>query len=442
MPDSSISRFARTRQQTRLARKAWGAFLTEFLWSWFGTLTFRDRISRETAWRTCHAYLCNIQNANSPLGWFVVEGRGRLLGRLHFHFLLAGTPNIGPRECEQAWFRLGGTAVIVEYDNQLGGAHYCAGHLDEDGLEYHFSDNLSAFRAPTNSTDTRKIDETSPYPVVCRNGVRLSIQRDTLPHCAVHAGTTSIHLSRAGGEEDCVEQKRDVKAYNEEQEGDDEGHNRNEARNSTANRSTRWTDSSGGTNMRGQRALTSLALEAAELDEQLKAQWAGVKAAIGAVKKVSIRFGKLCEEIRAKELHKYVRKPGSRKSFVSFAEYICDRTDGEVSKGTIYVAIELYRLTQGPNALTEEDVAGMPVQNACLLGRLKPEQRTPDIVEAAKKTSKREFPAKIQAKLNEYLPAEQQRTPRVDFFSQAPSESCEQTGRNDRAVYAFTSSTR
>jgi hypothetical protein len=58
----------------------------------------------------------------------------------------------------------------------------------------------------------------------------------------------------------------------------------------------------------------------------------------------------------------------------------------------------------------------MPVQNACLLGRLNAEQRTPDIVEAAKKTSKREFPTKFQAKLNEYLPPEHRRTPRIDFF--------------------------
>jgi hypothetical protein len=58
----------------------------------------------------------------------------------------------------------------------------------------------------------------------------------------------------------------------------------------------------------------------------------------------------------------------------------------------------------------------MSVHNACLLGRLGPERRTPDIVEAAKNTSKRDFPAKVQAKLNEDLPPEQQKTPRVDFF--------------------------
>ena len=58
----------------------------------------------------------------------------------------------------------------------------------------------------------------------------------------------------------------------------------------------------------------------------------------------------------------------------------------------------------------------MPQANAIELTRLPSEERTPEIVELAKRTSKRDFPARVQQKLNEKLPPEQQRTPRVDFF--------------------------
>lgn len=160
----------------------------------------------------------------------------------------------------------------------------------------------------------------------------------------------------------------------------------------------------------------TLANKMAERDTQLRAQWAETKRAVGAARKAMIRFGHLCDEARVLQLHKHVCKPNSRKGYASFDEYIHDLTEGEVSKTTLYNSITLHKLTQGPNALTEEDVAGMPVQNACLLGRLKPQQRTRELVEAAQKTSKREFPAKVQAKLNENLPPEDQRPIRIDFF--------------------------
>lgn len=107
--DSAISKLAHVCRRTQAARKAWGQFLVQFSWNWFGTVTFRNRMSREKAWQICHSFLCGIQNAsNTPLGWFAVEGRGSLNGRLHLHFLLAGIPTLQPRECERSWFRLAG----------------------------------------------------------------------------------------------------------------------------------------------------------------------------------------------------------------------------------------------------------------------------------------------------------------------------------------------
>jgi hypothetical protein len=164
-------------------------------------------------------------------------------------------------------------------------------------------------------------------------------------------------------------------------------------------------------------ALTTQEKLANVLDKQLRSQWYEVKKAEGELRKASIPFGKLCCRMRALEAHKYIVKPGSRKGYQSFEEYIGAVTGGAVSKSTLYIAIACYELTEGPFALAAEDVAEMPSANAYeLRTRLKPEQRTPDIVDAAKKMSKKDFPARVQAKLNEYLPPERQKIIRIDFF--------------------------
>lgn len=393
MQDSTIAKLEHFRQQTKATRKEWGEFLVQFLWSWFGTVTFRRRVSREQAWQICHSFLCRIQNAsNAPVGWFAVEGRGSLNRRLHFHLLLAGVPNLETHEWERVWFRLAGTAVIVKYENGRGAAHYCAGHIDEPGVECDFSDNLSFFR-PSASMHDRQIKTTDCDATACQHEKQSGLILRVPPQIVVPSSAMSFSVGSSNDH--------------------DEDQQKNQKReNSRTNPSTRWRDSSGCTSI--QPGITPEVV--AKYDEQLRAQWAATKRSVIAARKATICFGGLCNEARALELHKYVHKRDSRKGYVSLEEYIYDLTEGQVSKSKLYQSIDLYQLTQGPNALTDEDVAEMPVQNACLLRRLRPERRTPDIVEAAKKTSKREFPAKLQAKLNEYLPPQQQKTPRVDFF--------------------------
>jgi len=152
------------------------------------------------------------------------------------------------------------------------------------------------------------------------------------------------------------------------------------------------------------------------MDQELRSQWSKVKTSLGTVRKTMLEFGKLCREMRAKGLHRYVPKPGSRKGYVSFEEYVEALTHGEVTRGKLYVAIALPGLTEGPNALTPDDIAEMPQANAVELARLPSGERTRELVELAKRTSKRDFPAKVRQKLNENLPPQQQRIPRVDFF--------------------------
>jgi hypothetical protein len=123
---------------------------------------------------------------------------------------------------------------------------------------------------------------------------------------------------------------------------------------------------------------------------------------------ISIPFGKVCTEMRDLELHKYVKKVGSRKGYSAFPDWIQSVTNGKLSKGSLYMAMGLHKLTEGPNAIPAEEVVQMPKENAYRLSTLQPEQRTPDLVDAAKKTPKEKFPKRVQEKLNEgKLPADQ-----------------------------------
>ena len=401
-------------QQAWSVRKAWGAFLAAFSWRWFGTLTFRMRVSRETAWRTLHAFMSEIQGpADSSLGWFVVEGTGTLFGRIHFHFLVTGTPASDRRDCERMWFRLAGNALIREYNPQSGAAFYCAKHLGTNAPEYYISENLSALNAQSFGCQLNSLERISCDVVMAARAEESLHHVVKLAHTAKTTQSSSTETKEHGSETEEHIENHNTK-HDHRDESDYE--KARERTNTSANPSTRWRDLCGGTSVRRTTVPATHEREVEDRDKQLRAQWSKARTATDAARRELMHFGRLCDEARSLELHKYVRKPGSRKGYVSFEEYIHDLTGGQLSKSNLYNSINLHKLTQGPNALPEEDVAAMPVQNACLLGRLKPEQRTPDLVEAAKKASKREFPAKIQDKLNEDLPAAQQRTPRVDFF--------------------------
>lgn len=155
--------------------------------------------------------------------------------------------------------------------------------------------------------------------------------------------------------------------------------------------------------------------EAASFDKQLRSVWVKMKNAAGIIRKASITFGEICTKMQAKELHKYVAKPESRKGYISFEEYIERLTNGELSKNTLYISKQMYQLTQGPHAISAAVVAEMPQENVRLLSSLKPEERTQEILKAAK-SSNREFTKLVQFKKNESLPPEQQETPRIEFY--------------------------
>jgi hypothetical protein len=158
---------------------------------------------------------------------------------------------------------------------------------------------------------------------------------------------------------------------------------------------------------------------AENLDREARRLWTEMDMHITAAEIISIPFGKVCQEMKDQALHKMVRKAHSRKGYPSFPEWVESVTNGKLSSSSLYMAMGLHRLTEGPNAIPAEEIVQMPKENAYRLStQLTPEQRTPEMIEKAKKTTKEEFPKRIQEKLNEGLPADKQVVIRVEFFRQ------------------------
>jgi hypothetical protein len=154
--------------------------------------------------------------------------------------------------------------------------------------------------------------------------------------------------------------------------------------------------------------------EASCFDKQLRSTWQTMKAAHGSFRKASIVFGEICVKMQAKQLHKYVRNPDSRKGYISFEEYVDRLTDGEASKNVLYVSKQMYMLTQGENPIPAKVVAEMPQENIRLLSSIEEKDRTPEILKAVK-SRHREFTKIVQGQINETLPPEKQKTPRIEF---------------------------
>jgi hypothetical protein len=166
-------------------------------------------------------------------------------------------------------------------------------------------------------------------------------------------------------------------------------------------------------------APDELIVEAENLDREARRLWTEMDMHITAAEIISVPFGKIMTRMRNQGLHKFVRKGSSKKGYPTFPEWINSVTGGKMSKSSIYMAMGIGELNEGPNAIPAEEIAQMPKENAYRLATsLTPEQRTPEMIEHAKKTPREEFPKRIQEKINEGLPADKQVTMRVDFFRQ------------------------
>jgi hypothetical protein len=165
-------------------------------------------------------------------------------------------------------------------------------------------------------------------------------------------------------------------------------------------------------------APEALVNEAAEANELFLAAWKEHKTSF-------LEFGRACCWIEGKELHKYIRKDGSRKGYLSFDAYVDAATGGDCSRTTIFEAKRAFKLTEGENAIPVETVAQMPRKNTQRLAKaladvskaqaeLAPAARK-KLIENAVSQPVNKFAVTAQKAVNEQLPAEDQKSPLVSL---------------------------
>jgi hypothetical protein len=115
-------------------RRAWGNWLSGFLWHHFATLTFPEQPSPAAAighLRTSRRWL--EQRAQERVCWFYALERGAA-GLLHLHVLLSGTGRLPPASVAAAWPR--GRADVSIYDPKRGATYYVSKAITTDVVEY------------------------------------------------------------------------------------------------------------------------------------------------------------------------------------------------------------------------------------------------------------------------------------------------------------------
>lgn len=142
-------------------KQAWGNFLTELGdraggWSWWATLTFRDRSDAEIAqgwtkvgwqysgkaWSRFVAEI-GLRKGLHDVRW--VRGREyqRWRGVPHFHGLIAGVKDLRRLGMMDWWFQRYGIARIEPYDRARGAGFYLCKYVVKELGDIQFSKNLT-----------------------------------------------------------------------------------------------------------------------------------------------------------------------------------------------------------------------------------------------------------------------------------------------------------
>jgi hypothetical protein len=169
--------------------------------------------------------------------------------------------------------------------------------------------------------------------------------------------------------------------------------------------------------MRTPQKLTAARVEEArQLDKELRHK-------MGALKQLTAEVGGILKQMREKELHKYIRKPDSRKGYLSFDDYAAEVTG--MSGSYVRMAMRIFGLTEGVNPVSPRDIEEMSTVNAYELAKVPKERRTPELIEQAKKTSTGKFKLKVLEIENELRSPEEQKPVRVDFYRKLHPETAE-----------------
>jgi hypothetical protein len=110
------------------------AWLSQFAWDWFGTLTFDGPIHPEQAAKRWSRWLRLLESRGGREIRWVRASEYQQRGVLHFHCLLAEVGSTACMAAKTEWERIGGGhARIVHYDPRLNGIGYLAKGANRGG---------------------------------------------------------------------------------------------------------------------------------------------------------------------------------------------------------------------------------------------------------------------------------------------------------------------
>jgi hypothetical protein len=140
---------------------------------------------------------------------------------------------------------------------------------------------------------------------------------------------------------------------------------------------------------------------ARKIDGEVRHEWKSSQRSL-------TRLAGLLNELRD-GLWTLLADPDTKQGFKRFDEYVANVTGDKISHHRLYDLLSVWGLTQGPSALSRFDVEEMGRGRAVEVARLAPKDRTPEIVEAAKREPLRKVKARVQEKLNEAAVPEEHR---------------------------------
>lgn len=184
LKDRGVSSGANKAVNKKELTESLGAWLSQWPWDWFATLTFRDRLARGTgrgrgvsrSGRPFHStttrgyippseqcseiffrqWIQTLEQAVPPplykgVGYFravefgKVSGLGQPTGRIHFHALLCGVKDLSLSGAKKEWEKLAGWARILRFDPTRGAAYYVSKYCAKELGDFALSDNLGQF---------------------------------------------------------------------------------------------------------------------------------------------------------------------------------------------------------------------------------------------------------------------------------------------------------
>jgi len=142
--------------------QSYGEFLSQFPWDWYGTLTFRGKVSPRIAFKLFNKWKVQLKKAaNQRIHYaLVIEPTPLRNGNPHLHFLLLGSENEKPYIWERRWYVIGGLAKIEPYDPELGASYYLGNKMANGTADVLFSKGLIEIAKHNNLAVPKKIPMT------------------------------------------------------------------------------------------------------------------------------------------------------------------------------------------------------------------------------------------------------------------------------------------